>query len=667
MKKITEDELIAIIDHDVSNSIGSNDGQLSASRIEAQHYYMGDRVGRLSPSEIEDSSEVVSRDVMDTIEWIMPSLMRIFTSGDDVVAFEPVGAEDQGFAEQATDWCNYVFNKKNKGFLVLHNWFKDALLLKMGVVKTWWNEEEDVTTEEYSALTEEQLLMLDQDPAVEIIEASANEEGLYSIKVSRTKSNKQICIENVPPEEFLFNRDARNSEDITSAHHRMQKTVSELRLAGYKNVDDLMGDDTEAELSEEAQVRNDDVDEFNRAQDESLDETMRKVWVTESYLKVDWDGDGIAEWRKILKSGNVILDNEECDGHPFDIITPILMPHRLVGLSVADLVMDLQEIKTALLRQMLDNMYLTNNPRTYVDTNQSVDVDALLDARIGGIVRGKGPNGITPIVTQPMSGQNFMMMEYVDSIRENRTGVTRYNQGLDANSLNKTASGINAIMGASKQREELIARVFAETGVTNLFKRILKLSSKYETKPQIIRLRNKFVEIDPRAWSNEYDVTVSVGIGTGNKEQQAAQLMGLMAIQEKMLAAKMSTIDEKRVYNAAVKYAENLGYKDGDLFFKNPEEAQAQPKQPPQPHPDVVKTQMQAKTAQDKLQAETAVDVKKIATDAEIEKYKADKRAETEILKAKINKGGDVREDVNRLVDVVAAIDEKVDSVRAGL
>ena len=618
MTKMTESQLLAIVNNDLTNAQGISGSALSKERTLAMQYYMGEKVGKLLPSEIADSSEVVSRDVMDTIEWIMPSLIRIFTSGDDVVTFEPQGVEDEELAKQATDWCNYVFTKQNDGFLILHSWFKDALIQKIGIVKTWWDESVDVTTEEYEAMTLEDITMMLQSGDVEIMEQSPNEDGSLNIKVKRTKKLRQIRTENVPPEEFLFSKNARSSSGLTACHHRMQRTVSELRAMGYKNVERLSDDDNGAEFAEEAQARD---DEFLH-EDDRLDEAMRKIWITESYLQVDWDGDGIAEWRKVCKTGKVLLDNEETDGHPFDIITPILMPHKMVGLSLADMVMDLQEIKTALLRQSLDNMYLQNNPRMYVDESKRVNIDDLLDSRIGGIVRGNGEKGVTPLVTAPLSPQTFGMMEYIDPIKENRTGITKYNQGLDANSLNKTATGINAIMGAAQQRIELVARVFAETGVKDLFKRYLKLSSQHETKQRIVRLRNKYVQIDPRAWSTQYDVNVSVGVGTGNRDQIAMHLMNIMQVQEKMIAGGMPTVDPKRIYNSAKRLAENLGFKDGDLFFIDPD---APPKMTPEQQ-QKAQQQQQEQEMQKQLMIRSAV-AEISVKEADAEKKRAEAQA----------------------------------------
>lgn len=606
-RKLTEDQLIAIVDQEIANSSGKAGSRLSDARQKAMQYYNGEAVGDLAPPEAEGRSAVVSLDVADTIEWILPSLLRIFTASDDAVVFEPQGQEDEEAAEQETDYVNYVFYRQNPGFVVLHNLFKDALLQRMGIVKIWWDDAEDIATEEYDGMTPEDLAMLMQDAQVEPTEAGRNDDGTYDVKVRRTRDTSQVRIENVPPEEFLFSRKARSSDRIFACHHRVLRTISELRAMGYRNVDQISSDDTGAEFSTERTQRRVRTDDYAPGQGDigsTLDESMRQVWITESYLQVDWNGDGIAEWRKVVKANKTLLENEEVDEDPFSMCSPILMPHELVGKSIADLVLDIQRIKTAVTRQILDNMYLQNNPRIYVDESKSVNIDDLLDSRVGGIVRGKGQGALEPIVVPPLSAGSFGLLEYIDSMRENRTGITKYNQGLDADSLNKTATGINAIMNAAQQRIELIARIFAETGVKDIFRRVLKLTCQHQKQARVVRLRNKWVNIDPREWRTQFDMTINVGLGTGNKDQMAQHLMMLLQVQQQAGAAGIGVVTPKNVFNAASKLAENVGFKDGGQFFTDPtdpraiqERQQMQALMPPPP-PDPKMEELKLKQAQ---------------------------------------------------------------------
>jgi hypothetical protein len=634
-----ENQLIAVVDGEINNSLGRYDTLLSSARLKAMQYYNGDKVGALQPPESEGRSTVVSMDVSDTIEWIMPSLIRIFTSGDKAVEFQPRGMEDVLAATQATEWCNYVFYSQNEGFIILHDWFKDALLQKLGIVKTWWDTSTDITLEDYNNVTLDELALVAHDDSVQIADKTDNGDGTFNVKLRKTSKSSHVCIENVPPEEFLVSRKARSSQRLFSCTHRVQKTVSELRQMGYSNVDDLMSDEGGAEFSQESIERESDTNEYvNQATaTQSLDKTMRFVWVTETYLQVDFNGDGIAEWRKVVKCGKVMLLNEEVDGHPFDLLTPIKIPHKLIGKSVADLVMDLQEIKTALTRQIIDNMYLQNNGRVYVNESAGVNIDDLLDNRVGGIVRGKSANGIEPIVTPPLSPMSLALLNYVDQVKQGRTGVSGTFQGLDANEINKTATGVNALMNAAQARIELIARIFAETGVKGLFKKILKLSAQYQDEQQVMRLTNKFVPVDPRAWKTQFDMTVNVGIGTGNKDQIASHVMGLMQIQEKAMQNGIPIVSPKQVYNAAAKYAINVGFRNPEEFFIDPDSEQgqqmAQQSAQAKPDPKMMEVQTKAQIEGQKIASDQQI----AAGDQQLKKYEIDTGAQVELVKHHAN------------------------------
>jgi hypothetical protein len=623
--KIDDNTLMAIVDAELADAMGKSGSRLSKDREKALRYYNGEAVNELSPPEAEGRSRVVSLDVSDTVEWILPSLLKIFTSSDEAVVFEPASIEDEEAAEQQTDYANYVFYRQNNGFVILHNFIKDALLQRTGILKVWFEKKKDETREEYEGLTDMELAKLLQDPEVEPIEHSQIDEpvslpdgtqvtqALHSVTLKRTKDNSKICIDNIPNEEFLFSRKARSADRLFSCHHRVLKTISELRAMGYDNVDQISHDESTAEFNQERLERARRNDEFAynaSGTGVTMDESMRQVWITESYIQVDYDNDGIAEWRKVVKANKTLLENEEVDDHPFVIGTPILMPHELVGKSVADQVMDIQQIKTVLTRQMLDNMYLTNNPRTIIDESKGVNIDDLLDTRIGGIIRTKDIGAVQPFAVQQLNPISFSVLEYIETVKENRTGVTKYNQGLDANSLNKTATGINAIMGAAQQRIELIARVIAETGVKALFQKIIKLSLTHQKVAQTIRLRNKWKDIDPRNWETLYDLTINVGLGTGNKDQMAQHLMGILNVQKEAMASGLPIVDAKHIYNTASKLATNMGFKDGDMFFIDPESDEAKQKmqqQPPKQDPEAIKAQGEAQVKMTKAQSDAAM------------------------------------------------------------
>lgn len=586
---MTEEELAALIDQEMSASVGYHAGTMAEERQRAMEYYLGKPFG----NEQEGRSQFVSRDVADTIEWIMPNLLKIFTAADDVVKCEPQGPEDQGLADQASDYLNYVFNRQNKGFVTLYTWFKDALLQKNGFVKVYWDETTKRRVEEYENMSMEELTKLVMElekggAKVEVLEHEQEEEGI-SVKLSITREECKVCIDPLPPEEVFYAK--RSDWDLQKCRfvaHRTRKTQSELREMGIDTEGLEDGDDIEYEL--ERQVRFNDEEWYDG---ENGDEATRYFTVTEAYPLVDFDGDGVAERRIVTVIGKKVVYNEEIDRVPIVSITPILMPHKLSGMSVADLVMDLQLLKSTLLRQILDNMYLTNSPRMAV-LDGMVNIDDLITVRPGGVVRMKTFDAAKPMQIPFFGAPAFNMLEYIDTIRENRTGVTRYNQGIDANSLNKTATGINNIMSAAQQRIELIARVFAETGVKELFWSILELVTKHERKSKIVRLRNEWVQVDPMLWADKFDLTVTVGLGTGNKDQllQGAQLIGMFQEKIASLGGMGRIVTEANVFNLAREVADAVFPKKADQFFTDPSKLPP-PEEKPDPELEFKKEKLQ--------------------------------------------------------------------------
>jgi len=632
--KYSDEELIALVEREENQSYSTNSGKLKEERDEALDYYLGEPFG----NEVKDRSQVVTRDVLDTIEWVLPSLLKVFTSGDEVVKFNPREKNDIENAEQETEYINYVVNQKNPGFQLFYTWFKDALLQKSGYVKVWWEVKEETQDERYEGLTEDELAFILQDKEVEITEQEqyVNEWGmpLYTVKLRKIVPLKQVRITNVPPEEMLVSTRTRavHLTDSPFVEHRCYKTISDLRAEGYKldmsKMQDYDYEDNDRDI----------YDESGYFQESETEEAMRAVMVRDCYMRIDLDGDGIAELARVLIAGTQVLEKEPVDFIPFASICPVPMPHRHIGLSYADLVMDLQLIKSTVTRQILDNIYLSNNTRMAVDPAR-VNLDDLLVSRPGGIVRTKGdPSGaIQPLINPPMFGQSFNLLEYIDGMRENRTGITKYNQGLDANSLNKTATGISAIMGAAQQRIELVARLFAETGVKEMFQMVHALVRKYSDNVEMVKLRNDYVPVDPRGWRKRTDLTISVGLGTGNKDQMMQHLMLILQAQREALQIGIAT--PKNVHYALTKLTQNAGFKDADSFWTDPE-AEGLPQQGNPEQEQMVKEQMQQmheeiqKLGQEKQKLEA--EILKRDTDTSVKVYEIDTRSNTELKKVEM-------------------------------
>ena len=650
-EKITDDKLRGIINSEINNAIGFMGSNLTSQRKKSMEYYMGEKLG----TEIDGRSQVVSTDVADTIETILPNLLRIFTASDQVVKCEPVKSEDVPLADQATNYINYIFNKDNPGFTILYTWFKDALVEKNGIVKVYWDDSTSVEQETYENLNDQEYQLLLDDENVEIVEeesfldekmkaamdlllVEATKQGrqveeepdpmLHNCIIKRTSRGGKVKVENVPPEEFLIQRTAKSIEDATFVAHRVMKTRSDLIEMGFdREVVENLPTSNNILLNNERLTRLSDIDQTPL--NEGSEDATQDIEIYECYVKTDYDGDGVAELRKVIvagESGYEILENMPCDNIPFCSLTPIIMPHRFYGRSVAELVEDVQLVKSTVMRQLLDNMYLTNNNRVAI-MDGMVNLDDLLTSRPGGVVRTKQPPSqvMLPMQSQTISQQAFPLLEYLDTIRETRTGITRYNQGLDADSLNKTATGVNAIMTQSQMRMELIARVFAETGIKDLFRRIFELTCKYQDKERIVELNNQFIPVKPTEWRNKFNISIVVGLGSGSKEQQIVMLNNIL---ERQLQAfqlqgnrEYPMVSLKNIYNSLSKIIENAGLKNTENYFVNPDmgKQMVTPPPPAEPSPiEKIEFKRIASEEQRKL-AELELELKKVkAKNAEI-------------------------------------------------
>lgn len=616
--KMTDGALKALVEAELKQSVGYMGSQVVSDRTLAMDYYKGEPFG----DEVDGQSKVVSRDVLDTIEEILPSLLEIFTAGDETVKFSPTGQEDEAGAEQATDYCNYVFNQDNNGFLILYTKFKDALLQKNGVVKIWWEEDEKEEAKPFAGLTPDAFALQAvemQAKGYALEDLDADEAGLRSGTWTQTKKVGRVCVENVPPEEFyiarrakMINGGGRGYRGAPFVAHRDRVPASQLIEDGFDKdiVDALPAEDTD--INEEKEKRSREIDSADY--DSTINHEMRLIVRTEAYLFVDWDGDGKAEPRKVMIAGDKVLSNEAWDGPwPFASITPIIMPHRWTGISVAELVMDIQKIKSTLWRQVLNNLYLTNFPRTVVNPDVTT-VDDLLTYRIGGVVRTSGDpsTSVYPITVPNSAAASMPMLEYCDTVAERRTGSSHLQPGPDANALsNQSATAANILASQTQARIKLIARIFAETGVKDIFSIILWLLRRYpDQAKRTIRLRKKWVEMDPGSWSGDYDLNVAVGLGTGSRDQMLQHLMSMAGIQEKIIMLQGGPtgplVWPEHIHNTAVEIAKNMGFKEPDQFVADPK-APPDPNNPrpqAQPKPDPKMIEAQGKLEIEKQRAQ---------------------------------------------------------------
>jgi hypothetical protein len=657
--KIQDMEIVARVEAEENIAYGVNDSALSNDRAAAIDYYLGQPFG----NEEEGRSQVVSYDVQDTIEAALPQLLKVFVAGDKVVQFDPKGPEDQEAAEQETDYVNHIVMEKNEGFKIFYVWFKDALLSKNGYVKVYAEEYEETEEYEYKGLTDAQLQMLASDENTEVLEhegypdpsinmdvvyqqaamngvdpATIMQPMLHDVKLKVTEKETEINIENVAPENMMVSVEVSgpNLQDARFVQHREVMQLSDIAETFDKPLEYIKSimSDLRDTFEEESNARDIYQEEYDRAieSDEAL--------VKDTYIKLD------GERHRVVILGNTILYKEKTEYVPFACITPMIMPHRHIGRSYADLTMDIQLIKSTLIRGQLDNMYLANNGRYAI--SDRVNLDDMLTSRPGGIVRVEGDpgSGIMPLSHPPLPASSFGMVEYMDSMKEKRTGVTAYNQGLDANSLNKTATGVAQIMNASQQRIELVARTFAETGVKELFKLVHRLVRTTLTKPDIVRIRNKWVEVDPREWDDRKDLSISVGLGAGNKDQQLVHLTTILNMQKE--AIQVGLTNPEKIYNALAKLTQNAGFKNPEEFWVNPANTpQQEGQQEDKPSEAEIMIQGQLQIEQQKAQAQlqqeqlrsqndVIIEREKIAAQAELERFKAQLKAETDLAIAQI-------------------------------
>ena len=714
-------ELVNIIGSHVDDSLGFISTETSLSRQRALEYYQREPYG----NEVEGRSSIVTAEVAEAVDGALPQILKVFTQSKNAVVFEPVNEGDGEVAEQATQYINHVFYKDNDGFSLLHDMFWDGLAQKVGVLKCYWDDKKDVTKEKYENLTEDELAMIMQDEEVEIVEQDVVEDVIeqdpqpmidpqtgqppvdpmtgqpmidemgmpmmmevppiintyYNVKCKRTKDFSKVKIESVAPEEFLIDKRATNIEDADFVAQRSLVTRSDLIAMGYDKdvVAELSAGDTLDFTPERVARYSAGEEPFNT--NNSEDESMERVEYYECYVRADLDGDGIAERHRVCYADNKVLMHEECDYQPFHSVCPFPIPHKFFGESLADRTMDLQLIKSTITRQMLDNLYLTNNYRVGAVEGQ-VNLDDLLTSTAGGVIRIKNPNALVPLTVQSSAGQSFPMLEYLDSIQSKRTGVSEASQGLDPNILqNVTATAVAAMTSAAGGKIELIARIFAETGVSSLFKGILQLVCKYQDKERIIKVNNDFIPMNPREWSTEYNITVNVGLGNGSKGEQLGVMQMVLDKQEQMLTQyglSNPLVSLKQYRDTLAKFVNMAGFKDESSFLKDISQEESdqlaqQQAESPQTDPNTeaakilaqvekekAEMQMQAKMAQlemDKQELELKVQKEMLELQQKQAQFEADMAMkEMELMQKAQNDSA--KNDVSQSKELINALDK---------
>ena len=610
-------ELLNLVQAERQSALGfDNDEELSSDRERALEYARG--VMRDMPT-MSNRSKVTDTAINDAVETILPDLMEMFTGGDDIATFQPKGAEDEEAAEQETDYVNHVLMDKNDGFQSLYAAFKDALLVKTGVFKWWWEDYEARSEESFSGITAVQVQML-QAEGWSILEATQQGEDEYEVKAEKVEDDGCLKWCAWPAEDFAVARDTVDLKRATYCAARSRPRAQDLIADGY--------DKAKVEsLHEYSSYGEDGVEQARNTVDEDgegSNSPLRQVEIIEHYVRIK-DSDKETIWRVVTGNAEgVLLEKEEVDMIPFASITPYPVAHRFFGHSLADLLIDVQRIKTSLLRMFLDSGYFALNQRYAVDMRQAHDftMSDLLRNEPGVPVRVNGPGAIQPISAGGMNFPALQALEYAATMGESRSGVVRNAQGLNPDTLHDTAQGARSLMGAAQKRIKMIGRIFAETGVRDLFLGAHATLRKHAGKAQTVRLRGGWVDVNPSAWSARDDMSIEIGIGSGGKEEQLAAMNAgsqyLAALIQMQGGPTGPLVTMENVYAFSKKFIERgLGFKSAAPFITDP--ATVEP-QEPQPDPAMMAEQQKMQFEQQKMQLDVQLEQQKLEAEIQLKR-----------------------------------------------
>lgn len=625
----------------LDNAISWNETQ-DLERADNLDRYLGRPYG----NEIDGLSAAMDRTCFDTVQWILPGLLEIFHGSDETGAFDPTSAEEVDGAEQATDLVNHIYTRDNQGFLISASVLQDALVERLGTWMSVWEERDEVSQAHHEGLSAEEALLLLEDPALTLVSVEERLEDtaataflnaisggqqpppmqVYDLVVRRRKKVRRVNVDAVPASEYGYEPGARSSEHA-NLHYRVRLLPrADLVALGY-DADQIDGiaataPDTGAERR---------YNEKTSYSSTPVHESMELIRYAEVYVRADFDDDGAAEWRKVCLAGPAweLLHQEIVDGHPFTPVSPVLLSHQLEGLSVVDLVRELQAIRTDILRQMVDGLFEVNTPTAKVRRNAPRDTwDAVLNRMPGRPIPVNDPSDVTFESPTWQGGQALPFLEFLEREGEKRTGVSATAMGTNPDLLtNQTAAGLNQLMSAAQQKVGLIARIFAECGYKRLFARILKLIVAHQDKPRTLRIRGQFVQMDPSAWNADMDYVPNVGLGTGSKDKVREALAAMLAVQKEAIASGAPIASWKKVYNLLKEMTKASGLPTVEPYFVDPEseEAKALERPPADPMQD---PSVMAITAAEKIKADAMLQKARMEDDRERDKLALETWAE---------------------------------------
>ena len=615
-KKLSDNNIVTLVDNQVGSSIGYADSELSTERAKIIDYYNG----ALPKPAHDGNSKYVSLDVWDAVESLKAALLETFSSGTRTVKFAPQNEDDVELAKMCTEYTDYVVHRQNDMFSVMSTCIHDSLIARAGVVKVFWETSSETDYEEFEDITESELDMLLAQDNVELVDSEVDDIGLTSGTIGIERDTSQVIIENVAPEEFLIESQAKSLETVTFCAHRTKKTLSELRLEGYsEKLIDKIGDHTDVDFETDPEVlaRFDNIGNFRNGSSDHQDQ-VRSVMVYEAYILLDVEGTGIAELYKVIKAGNVLLEKEKVSRKPFVTFVPLPTPHSFYGNNFADKVVATQNARTVLTRSILDHAMITNNPRYTVVKGSLSNPRELIDNRLGGIVNTTRPDAIAPMLQAPLNPFIFQTIKLLEEDLEDTTGVSKMSQGLNKDAISKqnSAAMVEQLATMSQQRQKIIARNFAAQFMKPLFHMVYDLVCEEETQERMVELSGSYVECDPRKWKEKRDVSIELHLGYGEQEKEATKYLNVhtMLTNDPNLSVMYQQPNQ---YELAKKIMELSGVKEVSAYLTNPENIE-----PPQPDKNA---EMQMQMAQKQLELQerqTALAEMKAEMDMKISQMK---------------------------------------------
>lgn len=632
--KLTDDEFLALVAEEMDQSIGfDNDTELAENRERALEYLKGEVK---DVKHLTNRSGAVSTDLADALETIKPDLMEVLAGGDDIATFRPLGEEDEDAAAQETDYVNHVLMNENDGWRVIYTIVHDALVSKIGVAKVWGETSDEVKEESFTGQTAMAVQVAEMQAQMvggEITDLVAGDpdpqsgEALWSFKMTSKTPKGSTKVMNVPPEDFTVAKDAVLIPNTTYCAMRTRPRAQELIADGY-NRDDVENLPAYGVIDGEAVARARDTAGEN-------DETttlvtgrfnLHQVEIVEHYLRVDADEDGTPELWCIVTdiACRTLLKKDRVDRIPFSVSTPFIVTHRLYGLSLADKIFEVQRIKTLLLRMLLDSGSFALNQRNEVAMDRATTdtLGDLLNNTPGRPVRSKTGDAVRALGGGSLSFDVFGAMEYMSTVSEARTGIVRNAQGLNPDTLHETARGAQFLHAAAQKRVRMIARVFAETGLKDLFLLIHAVSRTMPKPGAMVRLRGKWVQVDPTEWGDRNDMSIEVGVGSGGAEQEIQALERVIDAQEKLVALQDGEtngpwITADNLFNTAKRLIERVGLRNPERYVSDPKLSEAAKGPPPPPPPDPAMVKVKAEIDLARWEAEERFKLERAQMNAE--------------------------------------------------